>query len=320
MCQSKSYLIVSEMNETNNEGYYSEKEAACRLSYLKVGALRHCCTPEDYKVLFLTPDDFKQGVSMLGICAKVFPKVKIVTFQLMSNHLHIVVVGDEADIYAMFELFKRMLSKHLNKLGRPAGLDGFDLKIFTAESLEAARNYIAYTNRNGAKVHPDTTPFTYPWGANRFFFSPESKQRYWEQKRPLQAREKRCITMSKLFDNINGLYVVDDYVSPMSFCDIGIAESLFRDARHYCSKASRHVESYNDIAKLIGEQISYTDDELFAAIISICKKDYEDCRPTALPQQAKISLARKLHFEYNASNKQIQRMLSLSPNILNTLF
>lgn len=298
---------------------YADLESRCRLKYKALGTMYHCCTPEDHSDIFLTSEDFRAGMNMIGICGKMFPKLLIITFELMSNHIHLLVAGDLEDILDMFEAFKKMLSKYLAAMNRASGLPCFQLASFRINDLENARNVIAYINRNGAKVHPETTPFSYVWGANMFFFNPEVKKRHEEKKRPAKLFEVREISHSRKLDSLPGVLLVDDYVTPVCFCDIESGELLFREAAHYFSKVSRHVEAYDDIAKMIGERIRYTDDELFLALYAQCRERYGDTKPQLLPVNAKLELARKMRYDYNANEKQIQRMLKLSPDIVRSL-
>jgi hypothetical protein len=83
---------------------------------------------------------------------------------------------------------------------------------------------------------------------------------------------------------------------------------------------SRDVEGQRKIAAELGELVSYTDNELFAAIVSICRKDYGIGKPSALPSDDKLALARRMHFEYNATDKQIARILRLDRDILKAMF
>lgn len=298
---------------------FADQESRCRKNFETLGSMYHCCTPEDHSDIFLTVEDFRAGMNMIGLCAILFPNILFITFELMSNHIHMLVVGDLAEILKMFETFKRMLSKYLASRDRASGLPNFKITPFLIEDLENARNVIAYINRNGAKVHPDTTPFSYAWGANRFFFNPEAKMRHKEQKRPAKLFELRDISHSRKHDDLNGVYCVDNYVTPICFCDLESGESLFRDAAHYFIKVSRHVEAYDDIAKMIGERVYYTDDELFLALCAQCREKYGDIKPQLLPAVAKIDMARMMRFEYNASDKQIQRMLKLSSDVVRSL-
>lgn len=299
---------------------YWDREALCQSSFEKIGPVFHCCTPENHPVLFTRREDYKTAVSILGICAGLFSGLCILTFEIMSNHVHLVIAGEETVILEMFACFRKYLARYFKSIDNPVSLRDFNLKLFRAHSLENLRNVIAYNNRNGAKVDPNTTPMSYPWGANMYFYSPEARRRYLERRRPSTVSWRRSVCHSRRAEDARKIYLIDNYVSPMSFCDIDLAESIFRDARHYFNKISSHIENYDDIAKMIGEQVSYTDDDMYYVILHLCRRDYDVTSPTLLSKEQKIGLAKKMRLDYNAGNKQIARMLKMQVDVLNTLF
>ena len=71
---------------------------------------------------------------------------------------------------------------------------------------------------------------------------------------------------------------------------------------------------------MIGEQIYYTDDDLFSIACTLSAKEYDCKTPSQLPKDDKIKLARHLIKEYNAGSKQIQRMLKIDAAIMTALF
>lgn len=101
---------------------------------------------------------------------------------------------------------------------------------------------------------------------------------------------------------------------------IRAGEQLFRDARHYFSKISRNVEAFSGIARSIGESLFYTDDDLYSLVVAFCQKNYGLKSPKLINADAKITLAKKLHFEYNSSNKQICRILGMDINAVSAIF
>ena len=111
----------------------------------------------------------------------------------------------------------------------------------------------------------------------------------------------------------------DGYASPLSFCNIHTGESLFRDAAHYFNKLSKSIESNAQIAKEIGESVWYTDDELYSIVRKLCKENYGAVSPASITPNDRVSLAKTLHYEFNAGAKQLQRMLKLDSSILNAL-
>ena len=84
---------------------------------------------------------------------------------------------------------------------------------------------------------------------------------------------------------------------------------MFRDAHNYFFKISKNIENYRDIAVLIGEQLYYSDDDLFSVVCKISDEQYKVKNPSQLPKSDKLELAKKMHYDYNAGIKQISRML-----------
>ena len=80
------------------------------------------------------------------------------------------------------------------------------------------------------------------------------------------------------------------------------------------------MEGYKDIAKMLGDSVFYTDDELYLIVRQICRDSYGNARPEILTLDQKMEFARTLHFDYKASNKQIQRMLRIDERKLAVFF
>ena len=304
----------------NNRANYYDIEKLCQHYFDKIGTAYHLCTPENHPIIFRNSEDFKRGMSIMGIIAKAHRKVQILTFELMNNHLHVIIIGSPEDIEEFFRCLKSTLEKNLYTDGTRLDLKGLTMQLYETTSLENLRNVIAYTNRNGSVVDRHVSPYTYPWGANKYFFNTEAKCRFEERKRKITVREKRLLTKSHKYDSVKDLYMVDGYVCPLSFCDVTYAENLFRDTRHYFTKVSRHIESYDEIAKMIGEQIYYTDDDLYSILCSWAAKKY-DCKvPSQLQKDQKLEMARMLRWEYNADIKKIGRLLKMDIAVLAALF
>ncbi len=294
---------------------FIESEGLCCSQFDCLGDVWHLWTPDNYDLLFENAEAYKKGISIVGVCARLFPRVKVITFELMSNHIHFVLAGREEDVKAFFSCLKSLLSRAFGKR-----LGEWDCQYRKIEDLKDARAVIVYNNRNGYVVSDYHSPFSYPWGANRFYFNPEAKARFRAVSRPITFREKRELCRGHRADDVADLMMVDDYVSPMCFCDIEAGESVFRGGPHYFYELSRNVESQKQIAKEIGERIFYTDDELFKVVFTKSKDKYGISRPSGLPKDAKLEMAKYLRYEYNAGNKQIHRMLGLDLAILDSLF
>ncbi|MCQ2175719.1 MAG: hypothetical protein MJY80_05085 [Bacteroidales bacterium] len=257
-------------------------------------------------------------MNLFALSLKLHTGISVLTFELMSNHIHALFYGEDTDIRAWFKCFVKLLKHNLDHASDAIiSLEG---KCFPINNDDYLRNTLLYINRNGFVISPEESPFSYPWGANRYYFNPEAKLRFSVSKKVLKFREKRAMTRSALFDKAEGLFLVDGYISPMCFCDITAGESLFRNARQYFTKVSKNLESNKDIAAIIMESSYYIDDDLYAYLVAFCSKQYGCKNPTMLPAAEKIELAKKLHYDFNAGNKQIARMLKMDLSAVYSLF
>lgn len=114
--------------------------------------------------------------------------------------------------------------------------------------------------------------------------------------------------------------VLNNIILPSSFCSIKEGECFFRDAHHYFNLLSKNYEAYSQIAKRLKDSVFLSDEEMYSAVKSICSKNYNLSKPALLPSTVKIDLAKKMHYEYNASNKQIETILKMEAAIIESLF
>lgn len=305
---------------------FSDKENRCRKVFewtqRKYGPVWHLCTPGHLQqVIFRKKEHYAYGMTLVAMCAFNSPGVKIITFELMSNHVHFVLCGNREQVLAFFTLFKRRLTRYFSSVGEKVNLTHFECnEPILIDTLESLRNQICYTNRNNFVIDPDHTPFTYPYGANSYFFQPLAKKRKDFCFGDLTERSKRALLHSRSTDYPAEYIITDDYISPVNYCRLDIGEGVFRDARHYFHKISKNVESYKDIAETLGDTVYYTDDELNDVVYRICRERFGGQRPGILPNNDRIELARTLHFDYNADNAKIVRLIGLPRTVVDELF
>ena len=299
---------------------FAVEESRCELIFRDLRPCWHLYTPENHPLILQAEIDYKVAMTLLALCCLCFPDVKVLTFQWMSNHLHIILSGKPEDIARLFNMLKKCLGQYLSGVGRPSELKDWEYKLREIGDLKDIRNAIAYTNRNGFIVHKDTTPFSYPWGANRYFFNPEADLRFGYCTGKIRYRTIRQISHTHNLDAFTGTPFMDGMVPPPAFCDIRTAEGLYRNAHHYFWTVSKNVEGMKGVAEHIGESIYYTDEDLFSVVLGMCQDKYGVGRVSLLPAQAKLDIARQMHFEYNANDKQIARILKLDLPVLASMW
>lgn len=301
---------------------FREKEQLCEMAFSGCGPLWHLYTDGNAQsILFIDAAELKVGMNLFGVCVVSTPGVKIYTFELMNNHLHSVVEGEETAVRQFFESYKLKLQRYFAKSDRVVDLRGFECSLFRIENLQSLRNEIVYANRNGFLVRSDCTPYSYPWGANMCFYNLALKYLPSVPYKDLSVREKRKICHS---NDVNipddGLMVFEGVLLPSSYCLISEAEKFFRDAHHYFHLLTRNFEAYSEIAKRMHDSLFLTDDELYAAISVISRKRYNVAQPSLLPGRDKIELAKCMHNDYNASNRQIRSILKIQAELVDELF
>lgn len=245
------------------------REYECESVFHKMGTIFNANTPENHPVVFSTDEQFKAGMTILAVCAKMYPEIKIYAFQLMSNHIHLVVGGDRQTIQEFFAYYVERLGRY------------FDNRMDFFQPL--VERYVKLAGK------------------------------------AIGNASLRALMHTKASDKFYCLKIVDGFVSPLEFLDIETAESIFRDAKQYFYLISRKVESYSEVAKSIGEAIYYNDNDLYMAAMKISAENYNCRDPKILPAAEKIELARRLYFDYNASEKQLQRLISIDANLLKTV-
>lgn len=150
---------------------FKEKENRCRLSFANGGPYWHLYTAgRDTPLIFTSPDEFAFAMNVIAQATIECGGLKIITFEIMGNHIHILTEGSQAILLDAFTFMRKRLSRGLKET-HPGGLPGgFRPELKAVTGLDALRNTIAYINRNGFVADSSHTPYSYPWGAGRYFF------------------------------------------------------------------------------------------------------------------------------------------------------
>lgn len=300
---------------------FFEKEQFAEFLLKNNGPFWYMYTPGNLtSVLFVDKEDFKFAMNLVAQVAVKNPEVRIYTFEVMNNHFHFILSGDEEKCRALFELLKEKLERYLRNKGRNINLSKFNCFLVQIMDLKTLRNEIIYANRNGYVARHDCTPFSYPWGAGMAIFNPVVELIPKQDYSKLTVREKREICKSKDIDLPGDLKVHDGVILPSSYCATKETEQIFRDPHHYFSMLSKNWEAYSEIAKRLGDTVIITDEEMYGAVSALCAKEYGIKKPGNLNPTQKIELAKRMKQDYFASNKQIKNILRLDIGIVEELF
>ena len=300
---------------------FSEKERICESIFINNGPYWHLYTDgTKMQNLFFNQEEFNTGMWSLAASLHLCKSVRSLTFELMTNHIHLIVAGQKEECIRVFELYKARLKNIFAKAGRNIDWGQFKMNILPIESLQALRNEIIYTNRNAFVANPSYTPDSYPWGGGCAYFNPWLKHLITSPLGRLPILTQRTLLHTRDISPFTDLREINSMPFIPSFCDIKLGESMFRDARSYFNSLTRNAEAFSQIANRLKDTIFLTDEELYSVICSHISKEYSVKAPSQLSAQQKVDTARYMHFGYNASNQQLRRMLRLDLAILGELF
>ena len=300
---------------------FSDKERICENIFIANGSYWHVYTDgTKMQNIFCSEEDFNAGMWCLAVALHLSKDVKALTFELMANHVHLILAGKREDCVKTFELFAARLKKAFPKRERAIDWGQFKMDILPIESLQALRNEIIYVNRNAFVANPAYTPDSYPWGGGCAYFCSWLKHLTTSPLGGLPILTQRSLVHTKNIESLADLRTINSIPFIPSFCDIRLGESLFRDARSYFNSLTRNAEAFSQIAARLKDSISLTDEELYSVLYSHINKEYSVKTAAELTAQQKIDTARRLHFNYNASNQQLRRMLRMDLTILKEIF
>lgn len=306
--------------ETGNSQSFLEKEKYCERQFANGGPFWHFFTDgREQEIVFTNSDDFKFGMNQLALSALIC-NVRIIAFAVMDNHIHVIAQCPMICGNQMFEQFSGKIARYLKSVHRPIARNLFKLQQpIEITNLKMLRSEIVYVIRNGFVANPNYTPVSYPWGSGTVFYQPLSAS----NPMPFNSipfKTKRAILRSRVFELPETMLVEDGLILPQCFCDFRYGESFFRDAHHYFHMLSKDLEASGEIAKRLNDTVFYTDEELYSAISLHTRKIYGISNPQLVEAGQKIEIAKKMHHDYNCSNKQIQRLLKLDSSVINSLF
>lgn len=236
---------------------YRDLEAYCESRFLQGGPYWHIYTPGvETPVLFGVKEDYVFMMNLICQSAVATDGIEILAFEIMSNHLHIVVSGEELFARRFFAFLDKRLKRCAKSLTCKEIPSSFEARYKEIDSLQSLRNTIVYVNRNGFVTDRNYTPFTYPWGTGKYYFNGAG---FGGVNTNLNVNEMRRMFRGRAAIFPDTYQVNDGYILPSSYCNLELGMSLFRDAHHYFFMVSKNVETYGELALELNDGEYLTD-------------------------------------------------------------
>ena len=257
------------------------------------------------RIWFKDDEDFKAAMNIVAVLAATMD-LRIVTFILMSNHVHFVLDCERemADVFIV--RFKKLYSQYnSNKYGSCELLrdNAVDIRPI-AIGDESFERGVAYVLMNCVAAKICLHPSQYPWGTGNCFFNPNPEGGI--RIGNLSGRGRMRILRSRL--PVPDNYILNDlgFISPSSYVPVKFVESVFKTAPRMTwylnnsSKAKRLNAS--------NEAPSFNDQLISAAIKDLLVSLFKSHDIRDLDDSQKSELFRQIRFRFSSEPSQIARV------------
>lgn len=258
---------------------------------------------------FRDDDDYKLGMNYVAVLSFLLG-VTVLSYVLMSNHVHFVLYCTEEEAKKFIDTFKRACARYLSRkygLKEPLRRNGVDIQRISPDD-ESFHWAVAYVEMNPVAANICLHPSAYPWGTGRTFFQvtpPKSVKMG-----TLSVNAARRLLHSKQVLPSDWLVGEDGYVLPESYVPVELVESLFRTPKRMnfflqnSSKAKRRGEFQgNDLP-------SFRDQVLYEALPDLCRSLFSKNNVSELNEEQRQELVRQLRRRFSADIHQIVRITS----------
>lgn len=277
----------------------------------------HVCTDgRSLPWMFQDESDFIAGINRIGICCQ-RTGVKVIAFVLMDNHVHFILYGTMHKCIQFITLYKQLIGTWIHvKYGHRNYLNDLSTNIILLDTEERLLNTIAYIDRNPVIAGYRFLPTEYPWGSARYVFKGSCAD---DGSRPLSSisiRAQRSLLSTRVA--LPGDWRVDakGMLCPDSFIDTSIIESYFKTPVRYSYFLARKLEGVVEQEIESSQKTFIPDIELREIVRKMILQDYGKESIADLDVNARLSVARKLRYNYASTLKQISRMVHLDRSAL----
>lgn len=118
-------------------------------------------------LIFRSREDFVYGMNGVPVCA-LMCGVDVLSFTLMTNHVHFVVTGREDSCLGFMRNYRRRLSRLADMGGNSA------VGMKEIPDKEIFMRTVAYVLRNSLSSEPEVLPLFYEWGSGSCYFRKDS--------------------------------------------------------------------------------------------------------------------------------------------------
>lgn len=259
-------------------------------------------------VLFRDDADFRAAMNFIAITSFVL-NVPVLSFILMSNHVHFVLACSNDQSIAFINHFKMLYSFYYRKkygIGEFLRKHPVDIRELSIKD-ESLQRGIAYVQMNCVAANITPHPSLYPWGTGASFFN--LTKPYTTYLSSYSERQKRALFHSHV--RLPDEYVIgnEGFILPQSYVAVTFVEKLYQNPKRYTwflnssSKSKLHLEK--------NAAPSFRDQVLISAVQDLSMSLFRAQSIKSLSADNLAELIRQIQRRFSADANQISRVINL---------
>ena len=261
------------------------------------------------KIWFRDDEDFKTGMNLVAVLA-VALDVDVLSFILMSNHVHFVLCCSKAKAHQFIKEFKKRHSQYMNKkYGVKELLRRVHVQVDPVSGADESLEWvIAYTNMNSVAAGICLAPTGYPWGTGDTFFKAKPAK---GRRIGTYSERARVALLHSTQPMPPHLLVGDDgYILPDSYVDVERVQNLYHTPKRMnyflvnSSKAKRRLDAKDNAP-------NFRDQVILPAIGDLCQSLFQKSSLEALTQDELAELLKQLRYRFSSHANQLARVTGI---------
>ena len=265
-------------------------------------------------LLFPTTSHYAYGTIVLGLITLLFD-VKIHSFSLMPNHVHLILSGTGAACLDTFDYLRQKLSARLVKDGYPPVPEDYWFKLVPVEDEQQMKKVFIYVDRNAYEKQV-SVPCGYPWSAGPLHHSFMGMV--------LQGQRADTFSKRQLIEITGTVKPIPSHwelhpqfgLLPRSFVDNRLFLRLFKSPKEYESRLVKDYEAFVQIAQSLGETLDYSEEDYAIIVHQLLLGQFSGRGLRELTNEEKGNLVVMLMKRYAMSAEQISQALNMSVHLV----
>lgn len=299
----------------------SRTELQCQEVFLAQGPYYQVATSHTVtESLFRTQEMVRTVITLSGYYARKM-NVRVLGYEVMLTHMHHIYAATREQALAHTNAVLEHYLRCDFTTGMKVSLRELEPKAFEITDIKQFRNEMAYVVRNRFVVDPEANLFGDRNGSGFLYFN--EMLELFPPSKPLSGYgvvAKRKLLHIRNGEDIPGLTVLDGMIDPRSFVDYKLVELMFPNARKFVMWVMKNLEAHVELSLSRGESPMLNDDEILNRVFKKCRERFGKSGPSQLDLEQRRILAVEVRREYYATNAQLCRCLSLTPDIVDRLF